>query len=297
VIIFLITLFFEFYNDLLNIVKIEHGKGNNMIENLKIRARIIFVILITVSIGSSVHATDTQIRLGYSDVEAFPFQIRHDTDPPGIAMEILRQVAKDLGISIVFVRLPNKRVQYSLLKGKKIDGAFMYSFKASREVNGKYPMKDGRVDEKKRLASLSYYIYKLKKNPLQWNGQNFSGVDFSDKNMKIGANSGYSIVSDLEKMGLRVDEGGKSTDQNFVKLFRGRITGFAHQDLVADNYIKTKGIMIVEKLPIPLVTKPYFLMFSHQFAQKNPYVVRKFWDRIAEIRDIITQKVVQKYSE
>jgi len=265
-----------------------------MIEVLKSWSRIIFVILISVS---SVHATGTQIRLGYSDVEAFPFQIKHDADPPGIAIEIIRQVGKDLGISIVFVRLPNKRVQYSLFKGKEIDGAFMYSFKADREINGKYPMKSGTVDEEKKLASLSYYIYKLKENRFQWDGKKFSGVDFNDNNMVVGANSGYSIVSDLERMGLEVDEGAKSTHQNFMKLLKGRITGYAHQDLVADNYIKTKSITTVEKLPIPLVTKPYFLMFSHQFAQKNPHITQKFWDKIAEIRDIVTKKVVQKYSE
>ncbi len=252
---------------------------------------IVLVLLNSVSLAGDIH-----IHFGYSDAEAFPFQIRHDVDPPGIAIEIIDKACKDLGMKAIFIRLPNKRVQASLSQGI-IDGAFMYSFKTDREINGRYPMKDGKVNVEKRLATLSYYLYKLKGNSLQWDGENFSGVDFSDKKIKIGANLGYSIVSDLNKMGVKVDEGGITTDQNFMKLLTGRIIGYAHQDLVADNYIITKRITTVEKLSIPIVTKPYFLMFSHQYMRKNQRMAERTWSKIAEIRDVVTNQVSQKYSK
>ncbi len=118
---------------------------------------IIFTIFFIASTVSAAYATDIPIRLGYSDAEAFPFQIRHDADPPGIAIEIIDQVGTDLGLKFIFVQLPNKRVQLSLSEGTQIDGAFMYSYKTDREINGQYPMKDGKLDEEKRLATLSYY--------------------------------------------------------------------------------------------------------------------------------------------
>ncbi|MBF0228050.1 MAG: transporter substrate-binding domain-containing protein [Desulfamplus sp.] len=268
-----------------------------MQKKLTVWLKSMLTILIIGLTVSTTYATDTQIRLGYSDEEAFPFQIRHDANPPGIAMEIINQVAKDIGIEIIYLQLPNKRVLRSLLKGDVIDGAFMYSFKTERETNGKYPMKDGKLDEEKRLTTLTYYIYKLKKSLLKWDGNKFSGVEFNDMNMRIGANMGYSIVGDLQKMGIEVDEGAKKTDQNFKKLLNGRIVGYAHQDLVADNYLKTNRINVVEKISIPLSTKPYFLMFSHQFIKQNPQMAEKIWTRIAEIRDTVTKEVVHKYSK
>lgn len=268
-----------------------------MIKHFIFRLKIILAIFISVVSVSCGHAADTQICLGYSDAEAFPFQIRHDADPPGIAIEILNRVGKDLGINIIYLRLPNKRVQALLSKGRSIDGAFMYSFKTDRNINARYPMKDDAPDGEKRLTSLSYYVYRLKSTSLQWDGSRLSGIDFSDKSMKIGANSGYSIVGDLEKMGVNVDDGGKTTESNFDKLISGRIVGYAHQDLVADNYIKAQKLVTVEKLAIPLVSKPYFLIFSQKFMQEHPLLAERIWQRIADIRDMVTQEVLHKYSE
>lgn len=101
----------------------------------------------------------------------------------------------------------------------------------------------------------------------------------------------------MYKMGIEVDEGAKTTDQNFKKLLLGRIVGYAHQNFVADNYIKANRLTTVEKLPLPLMTKPYFLMFSHQFMRKNPQVAKQIWSRISEIRDAVTKVVIQKYSD
>ncbi len=69
---------------------------------------ILFFVCINVSVS---YAYDTKIRLAYSDAKAFPYQIHHENNPPGIAMEIISQAAQDIGIDIEFLRLPNKRVQ------------------------------------------------------------------------------------------------------------------------------------------------------------------------------------------
>ncbi len=245
---------------------------------------------------SSICSADIQIKFGYSDVEAFPFQINHEAQPPGIALEIITRVAKDIGISIIFLQLPNKRVLHSLQKGE-IDGAFMYSYKPERESDGHFPMKNGKPDEKKRIATLSYYMYKLKDCPLQWDGEKLSCPDFNVINNKIGANTGYSIVDDLKNKGIEVDDGARTTDQNFKKLLNKRIIGYAHQNLVADNYIKHNNITAIEKLPIPIVTKSYYLLFSHQFMKKNPQLAEKIWNHIAEVRESVTKDVAPKYSE
>jgi polar amino acid transport system substrate-binding protein len=98
-------------------------------------------------------------------------------------------------------------------------------------------------------------------------------------------------------MGVAVNDGARTTDQNFQMLLKERYVGYAHQDVVADHYLKAHGLTNVEKLPIPLVTKAYFLMFSHQYMKKNPQLAEKLWTRIGEIRDTVTKEVVPKYSK
>lgn len=73
---------------------------------------------------------DLTIRLVYSDVESFPIQMGDGEtipDPPGIAVELITEAAKELGLNIQIERRPNIRVLTELEDGTA-DGAFCYSF-------------------------------------------------------------------------------------------------------------------------------------------------------------------------
>lgn len=254
----------------------------------------IFGIILTFILFLSIsgYSEGNTIRLGYSDAEAFPYQINHQKNPPGIAFEIITAAAQRAGIKIKYVKLPNKRVQYSLKSGKIIDGAFMFSYNKSRLENGVYPLRNGKADHNRRIATLGYYIYKMKNSPVQWNGRKFSGLKKSDR---VGANSGYSVVKDLEKKGVNVDDGAKTTEQNFRKLLSGRIAAYAHQSLVAENYIKKNNLVNIEKIKVPFKEKDYFLMFSHQMYNSRKDLCEKLWNEIGRIRDSKTSEVVSKY--
>jgi len=264
------------------------------VSSLKI---ILSVFLAVIFFTDALYADENIIRLGYSDAEAYPYQIRDDNNPPGIAFEIISEAAKQCGIKIIYVRLPNKRIQHSLQEGNVIDGAFMFSYDESRTLYGVYPAVKGKPDGSRKIATLSYYIYRKKGSALNWDGKNFTGIDTTGEKDKIGANSGYSVVNDLLKKGLPVDDGSKTTEQNFLKLQTGRIAGFAHQDLVADNYLLSKKITDIEKLPKPFIQKNYFLMFSRHYYEKNSLNAEKLWDKIGKIRDRKTAEVKSKYIE
>lgn len=247
------------------------------------------LLLIAVLGTTRISAETLILRLGYSDIEAPPYQIRHDQIPPGIAFDIISQASHDIDVELNFFSLPNRRVQESLKLGE-IDGAFMFSFKKDRKENGQYPMIDGELDSSKRIAVLSYYLYRRKGSDLSWDTKKITGTITA-----VGANSGYSIVDDLKKMGIPVQEA-KSTEQNFSKLLMQRIDAVAHQDLVADGYIDFAGIgSTIEKLNPALSTKDYFLMFSHQFMDKHNDIAQKMWSRISEIREAKTQEVLYLY--
>lgn len=250
----------------------------------------ILILMLSMLAMSSVRAAPV-IRLGFSDVETYPYQMGNGlnlAEPPGLAVELIRQVALELKIQLVFQRLPNRRVMVALKNGE-IDGAFIFSHNPEREQFSRYPMQQGKLDSSRRIARLAYYFYTLPGSKLQWDGTKLTGLQGT-----IGANTGYSIVADLSKMAIPVEEA-KNTEQNFEKLRIGRLAAVAAQEDMTDPYLSKLANLKVEKLPRPIVAKDYFLVFSHRFSDKNSTLVEKFWDRLGEIREQKSQELLLKY--
>ena len=253
----------------------------------------LIILCFIVSMTSTVSAAaETRIlKIAYSDVEFFPYQMGNGLEianPPGIALDLINEAAKELGIQIEYIRLPNKRVLYSLKSGA-IQGAFCYSFSADRLSSGAYPMKAGKPDRSQRINTISYYLYKQKNSPLTWDGKTIANL-----NGKVGANSGNSIVDNLKELGLQCEDA-ITTDQNLKKLSYGRIAAYAGQDTNVNVYIAKGHYGDIIQLPIPLVTKDYYLLFSNQFMSENPELAKKIWSKIAEIRDSRVPLLLPKY--
>lgn len=253
---------------------------------------IVFVVLILIFWGTSwAHSAELNLRLVYSNVDFSPYQIGNANaiaDPPGIAIELIAQAAKELGLNIEFVRRPNKRVLVELKEGDA-DGIFCFSFKEARLKNGQYPMKDGKLDSRRRIATVSYFIYKQKDSPLGWDGDQFINLDGN-----LGGNSGYSIVDDLRKKGIKMDEAA-TTVQNLKKLKIGRIVGYAAQDISTDHHVESGQYGEIVKVSTPLSTKDYFLMLSHQFMKQHPDIAEQLWQKIGALRESVTKELAPKY--
>jgi polar amino acid transport system substrate-binding protein len=118
-------------------------------------------VLIAMALTSSfAYSEDMKLRLVYSDIESFPIQIGNGmdiADPPGIAVELIKRAAEALGLKVEFVRRPNKRVLIELQKGIA-DGAFCFSFTEERLQYGRYPMRNGQLDNSRRVTVISYYL-------------------------------------------------------------------------------------------------------------------------------------------
>lgn len=237
-------------------------------------------------------AEPVKLRIGYNDNSAFPYFLGQGSEipePPGLSLDILRLVGETLGVEIQFIRKPGPRV-LAELGHNKLDAGFIFSYKPAREAYGRYPMANGQVDGRRRMAVLSYMLYVPHGSRIDWNGEEITG----DLNRPIGANIGYSIVADLRKRGVPVEES-KSTQQNFLKLLAGRLAGVADQEIVADAHLRLEGIEGVAKRPVPLATKDYFLIFSHQFYDHHPQLAEKIWDTIAELRDETQDQLLPQY--
>lgn len=234
-----------------------------------------------------------EMTFGTSDIEVFPYHLGEGVmiaDPPGLCVDIILEATKKIGVEAKFTRYPDPRVLTSLKKGI-IDGALIYSYNEDRLKFGQYPMKNGKLDESRKVNVISYNLYKLKSDPLNWDGNKITGIN----GREIGINSGNSIAYDLGEMGIAVAPV-KTTDQNLMKLKRGHIAGFAHNEsyiVYSDHYQKD----IMERIEIPLKTKSYYVLLSHQFVKKHPEIAEELWDTVGQIREHVTAERLPFYLE
>ncbi len=218
------------------------------------------------------------VRACTENEDSFPWVLK---DRPGLTIQMLRMVEKQLGSKIEVVPLPWKRCLDDIKTGA-IDAAFKISYSAARAAElGNYPMAGDKPDASKRLLTDSYSLYRVKGTPVEWDGKVLK------VNGSVGAQSGFSVVEQLKALGAKVDDGSRSADDNLKKLLVGRFVALALQteegDASIENNPDYKGK--VERIKPVLVEKPYFLIFSKAFTTKNPSHVQDVWDAIGKVRE------------
>lgn len=236
------------------------------------------IALLALSLAAQAADKPASIKLCYDSEDSYPWTMK---DRPGADSLMLKQVEQKLGVKIEQMPLPWKRC-LDEMRGGQVDGAFAASFKTERMELGAYPMAGDRPDSSKQMHIDSYSLFRLKGGNVDWDGsklQNVSGA--------IGAQSGYSIVDQLKGMGVRVDDGTRSADDNLRKLMTGRVAAVALQTREGDNSLHAAPDMAakIEKVPTPLVEKPYYLMLSKQLVGKYGDFSKEIWKAVAEVRE------------
>ncbi len=257
---------------------------------------IIVVFCFFLSLYFNSFAQQKVMTLVCEDKEEFPAVIGNsdqiNPDKPGATIECVRLIEKKLGVKIIIKRLPWKRAFEGELKTGSADGLLGASYKKEREQFGMYPMKGDKPDESRSLYISSYYFYKLKKSNIEWNGRELKNL-----NGNIGAPFGYSIADDLKKMGYTVDES-NGTSADFQNLIRGRVEAVAALELTGDAILlkNSEYAKQIVKVRIPIVTKAYYIILSHQFVKSNPELSVKFWDAVKEMKEKHYKKIAAKYN-
>lgn len=231
------------------------------------------------------------VVVGYTSATSFPYIMKPGsefTDMPGISIDILRQAADNLNIHLAYKRMPGQRVLRSLQRGA-IDVALIFSYKPSRTIYGQYPLVEGEINGDYRMSSLDYKLYKRSGSSLSWDGKRFQHL-----HTELAAVLNYSIVSDLRGMNVRVLEA-ENTKSVFMLLNKKRVDGAVVQESVADSVIVKEGFSQLEKSNIPVKSKYYYLIFSHQFYANNKVLAQKIWEFIKNNRDEISQNRLSIY--
>lgn len=253
------------------------------------------ILVLAVLTTASLHCfAQDAVRLGYSDVENFPYQMGNGDQiaaAPGVAVELIRAAADEAGVKVVFVRMPAPRLLLEMQAGR-LDGAFIFSYKDERQQSGVYPMQQGKPDRQRRITSNNYSFYKLAGSDVAWDG-----VKLSNWRAPIGINFSFSIGDDLKKMQLTVDDGGRGTEQNFDKLRLGRISAYATLEDSGDAFLRRKNVTQVVKLEPPIVVRDYYLMLSHQYVESHKTKAELLWTRLGEVRAKRSASLFEKYAD
>ena len=145
-------------------------------------------------------ANATSITVGFENSDNPPYVISKnqllDDQHPGIYIELLRQVEKNLKIEIKLVHRPWKRV-LSDVKNNKLDSAIGSSFKQERTLYAVYPRLGGKVDPSKSIGNRSYHLYQRKNTAQLWDG-----TQFTHKKKLFGVMRGYAVNTELKEKGF-----------------------------------------------------------------------------------------------
>ncbi|POZ63841.1 transporter substrate-binding domain-containing protein [Chromobacterium alticapitis] len=221
------------------------------------------------------------LAMGIGD-QAFPPYKLGDAalDPrhPGLTVELMQDAARGCGLALDIRLLPGARLLKELENGD-IDAVMMLSYSAERAAYAVYPLRDGKPDESRRLATLSYVLYVRNDSAARWDGKKLTQLRH-----RVGTNTGWSINRDLQLMGVPT-ETANSVAQNFFKLVNQRIDAYAVHESLGDAYLEHNPSLPIRKLQPPISTKPYFLPFSRHYAASHPRQAECLWNAISKNRD------------
>jgi polar amino acid transport system substrate-binding protein len=235
-------------------------------------------------------AAAATLRVVGSDVATTPYMMgdgpRYDPERPGIAIEMLRRIGDELRLDLAFERVPNKRVLQSLIDGGA-DAALIFSYSAERAAQVAYPMRDGRPDRLRRIATLTYLAYRRTGDSVRFNDDVF--VDLEGM---VGGNMGYSVIADMKAKGYPIYE--IESPRTLVDMLLARRVGvILGQDVVLAPFLAGRQKQIE---PAGVVSsKDYFIPLSQRFVARDPALAAAIWDRVGELRDEMTAALAPRY--
>jgi len=232
--------------------------------------------------GARAAAAVAPVRIVFDVFENAPLICGNGTaiDPvkPGLTIQLLHMASERANVPITLTRTPWQRGLYLIQTGQA-DAIFAASYVTSRLAYGVYPMKDGSPDPGRRIFTQSYRLYVRAGSGIQWDGKTLTNL-----HGPVGATPGYAVVPVLRAMGVTVDPEPDHLD-NLHKLLAGHLDAYAE----LENHIRpilsanSAEFGSITELSPPVLTQPYYLMFSKIFYTGTPAVAEQLWDAIGAV--------------
>jgi polar amino acid transport system substrate-binding protein len=197
---------------------------------------------------------------------------------PGLTIQMLRMAGDRAEVPIELSRTPWQRGLY-LIETGQADAIFASSFVEERQRFGVYPFKDGKPDTARKLFDQSYSLFIRSGSGVGWDGETLTNL-----HAPVGATPGYAVIPVLRGMGVSVEDEPNHL-ANLRKLAAGRLDAYAELEsqirpMLRDNKAEFGDIV---QLSPPVLTKPYYLMFSKMFYSETPEIAEQIWDAIAAV--------------
>lgn len=168
------------------------------------------------------------------------------------------------------------------VKAGTMDGAVSASYNKERAEYAAYPINlSGELDATRRMYRTSYHFYKAKGKALSWDGKALHADGL------IGAQAGFSVVSQLKELGAKVEDNTPSPDEVLKRTAAGKyLAGVVQVNEGDATLAETPSLRAaLEKVEPALIEKPYFTIFSKAYQAKNGSTTIAVWNAIQKVRN------------
>jgi hypothetical protein len=203
-----------------------------------------------------------------------PFPPHTMPDGSGQAQQLLRQAAKEAGITIDNSFAPRLRC-IAKLKAGEVD-ALLSAFLPERMEYGAFPMAGAAADDSRAVSVVRFVIYRQKGGTVQWDGSAFSGLD----QRPIGIQVGLAVSQRLRQTGVAVDEGAKTIEQNLEKLVRGRVQAVVALEGESQPLIDRTYADRIEVLPKAFDATPIYLHVHPSYYANHRAAIEQLWNAV-----------------
>lgn len=241
------------------------------------------LLVFLLGISSSAFAAPCGIvKVGYTDQPRPPFFLGsgHETpEPPGMAVELIRNSFAALNCRVHFKRYPPARLASALSQGA-VDFSFVgLGPKLRREITVP-TLSNGNVDRQRALHLKGVVFVRAK--------DGISPVVLPSVYFRSHALAAYKelqVFNALPSETIVVDYGGKDIWANFEKLRLSRVDGVmaALFDVRSmDEIILFRYQGSIVRMPIPLTSIDLTLATNASFKLQNPLLVAQTWNQIRD---------------
>lgn len=251
--------------------------------------RIYIPILLSIFLWTGVLQAQT-IKIATDQNMWYPYSYEENGVVKGYHIDIVTAALKKLGYTFTLTPLPWKRC-LMLAKRGEVDAIISASYQPKRAKYLYYPLDAASAKESNyRITQVTYSIVTYIDNPYTFNG------DLKTLPKPVRVPRGYSVIDDLKKENVWVDEG-PSDVNNFKKLLRDKKGCIVTLPEIVDKLMKDpafRGKVKVSKKPFK--SKSYFFVFSKKgvvsIADRE-----KIWEEIKKVRDNdkLMEKLLEKY--
>ncbi|PIW26252.1 MAG: hypothetical protein COW30_15950 [Rhodospirillales bacterium CG15_BIG_FIL_POST_REV_8_21_14_020_66_15] len=233
----------------------------------------------------AVPARAETIQLVYEPVENPPryygATAKVPVDKPGATIDVFREVARRLNVTLKFDRVPWKRGLFMVETGEA-DGIFHASFKKERTAYAVYPtLADGKTPDQTRAVFFqSYSFFARREAGVSFDGRKLLGAG----GRAVAVTRGYSVIGELKALDIPFEEE-RTQALNLEKLDKGRVAAYAELDNMIAPYLAENGGTYggIVRLRPAISEKAYYLLFSKKFYKNKTTLADAFWNEIRVI--------------